>query len=593
MQYEPEVKKTYDRYDLNMRAAEFYRGMRKPAGDWRTIDDLRPHLSEFDHYIAARAYDRAFDVLQEIASHLFVWGQYAKTEKMRSLLRGHLEDPVKEVINTGRLGKIYMYLGRMNDALQCLETAVADADRLGETKHKGRYLGEIGVAKCLMGKVEDGAANLEQARLTAHQTGDRLYEAHWLYTLGWVSINFQRDAANAEKYTGQATKIFDQLAESEQLDVWILSHYGQCSAALGQAYNALGQDGRAREFLDRAAESARKANDLMGRLCALSHIGRIHRCGFQPGEAMKHYTQSLEYCEKIGARIIQVQNIGRIGDLYRDRGFLKTITGEHRQAKAAFQTAAKFYDEGIEKGEPLGLDNYIRLFYTRKGNVYHELGYQDASMFDIAAGCYDSAARVAEHESPAAQVHALLHKGWLANSMGRWERSGAFFEAALAHVPGIQDDREKYELEARASFGLGVILLTGKTSGTVTAYRNAGEAFEEVCRRCEQWHNRLNQAEILQKSRALYLQAAALAGRAAYLLRGDQYNRTRRQAEETLIKAFATYKAPNCLRDVYRDLREIQGASEQAAELVHPFIRLIRDELLKSTAGKSQDLPGD
>jgi hypothetical protein len=145
-----EKRKKYGQDTLNIRAAEFYRHMRKPRDSWKTVDDLSAQMAEFNHLVLAGAYDQAFDVLEEISSHLFVWGQYIKTEKMRIQLLEKMHDPVKRMINKGKLGIIHGYMGRTNEALKYLEAGVYDAERLGKSMHKGRFLGMSGIVKCMI-----------------------------------------------------------------------------------------------------------------------------------------------------------------------------------------------------------------------------------------------------------------------------------------------------------------------------------------------------------------------------------------------------------------------------------------------------------
>jgi tetratricopeptide (TPR) repeat protein len=423
---------------------------------------------------------------------------------------------------------------------------------------------------------------VEKARNIASNFNDKLYEAFFFYEQGWISINFQRNAVKAREYSERAERIFAELANNDKLDIWGLSQYAHCNVVLGWAYNMLGQNERAVEFLETAINTARQVNDCFGQLIAASTMGHVHRLMFQEEHAMKFYTEALECSQKIGAGFDLIQNIGYQGDIYRDRGFFQSIAGKEKEARENLGIALERYEEGIEAGKRLGLESGIRVLYGRKGNIYRDLGRGDQAMRQLAGECYDRASKIAQKESPIARSHILLDYARREQDAGEREQAARHFNDALDHAREyIGDPRDKLEQEARSAFGLGVALLGGVGIDFARAYKNAEEAFSAASGCCDDWLNDLNGSEKLQNAEALYLKALCLVG----LTIADQSGKQdyyRGEAKETFQKAFKTYKAPNTFRDAYRDLQELAGTSENAAKITEHFVAMMRAELARA-----------
>src|SRR5262249_38250189 len=135
-QAQPDATPPFIRYALHHRAAEFYVRQRKPREEWKTIDDLAPQLAEFEHRFQAGDYDGAARLLSEFdSSCLIPWGHYGRVIAMREHLRGKITDSRLARSSVGNLGHTYKYVGRLAEAIQCIEESLQSARHDGDRKH--------------------------------------------------------------------------------------------------------------------------------------------------------------------------------------------------------------------------------------------------------------------------------------------------------------------------------------------------------------------------------------------------------------------------------------------------------------------------
>ncbi|MBN1814448.1 MAG: DUF4062 domain-containing protein, partial [Anaerolineae bacterium] len=175
----------YTRRNLELRAADFYAGIRKPESEWRAIDDLTPQLAEFEHRVRAGDYDDACRVLEPVdLDCLDLWGHYDRLIELRGKLRGRLTDPALQVANLGSLGNAYRVLGQVERAIDLHKEALAIARELDDRRREGTQLGNLGRAYRDLGQVERAIELLEEALAIARELGDRQGEGDSLGHLG-------------------------------------------------------------------------------------------------------------------------------------------------------------------------------------------------------------------------------------------------------------------------------------------------------------------------------------------------------------------------------------------------------------------------
>jgi tetratricopeptide (TPR) repeat protein len=260
---EPDV---YNRRNLELRAADFYAGLRKPESEWKTIDDLAPQLAEFEHCVRAGDYDGACRVLEPIDfNYLFLWGHYARLVEMREELLGRLTDPGLLAYNLGSLGLAYRALGQVRRAIKLYEEALAIAREIGDRRGERMQLSKLGFAYRALGQFERAIDSHEKALTIAREIGDCWGEGTNLGNLG-----------SAYRALGQVERAIESQKQALIILREIGDRYGEGVRLdeLGIAHHALGQFGRAIEFHKQALAIAREIGDRRGESYRLLGLGK-------------------------------------------------------------------------------------------------------------------------------------------------------------------------------------------------------------------------------------------------------------------------------------------------------------------------------
>jgi len=560
----------YTKRSLNLRAADFYKGMRKPEKEWKELNDLAAPLSEFRHLVRAEAYDRAFELIEELEPYLWTWGYYGKLAIMRRQLLGKL-DHHKRLINKGNLGKTYVFLGPAGDTLKLLENARAGLEKKKDPIYEGRFTGWLGLAKLLfMSRLYEGFDLCDRARAIARENDDRVYEAWWLFSKGWISLDFKGNYTSAVEFCEKSSKIFDDLYMAGQLNIWGRASKELNSANLGQAYNTLGYDKKALKIFKGVIRKAKEIGDHMTVLVTLGFCGDAHRSQFHTECARQYYQKAFDHAEKAGVQRYMAHNLGRMGNLQRDRAFYLHISGKPKESMEFLGRALEFYQRAIDMEAAIGNDPEIRVLYGRLGNVRGILDGKDGEMIFEPAGVFLKKALEKAGTDENAKGHILLDLGRNRLRAGDYKKAQTYFEDA--HNIHIH----------LAAFALGTLLL--ENPGIGTTYKTAADAFEKSLEVCDNHIRELNKIEIKRKAELQYMQTASLVGLAAA---GENREKTHKEnAEKKLKDTFHLFKSPDLLRDLYRGLNQIRLTSGPG-QLTEYFIDALRSEILRSLAAAS------
>ena len=124
----------FTRYALWDRAADYFQEVRKPRAAWKTINDLAAQLDEFDLRYAGQDYDTAASVLLDIDfDYLLLWGHARRVVELHERRpEESSSDDGPNGSSLGNLGTAYAQIGRIRDAIECGEQALAIARETGD-----------------------------------------------------------------------------------------------------------------------------------------------------------------------------------------------------------------------------------------------------------------------------------------------------------------------------------------------------------------------------------------------------------------------------------------------------------------------------
>ncbi len=295
----------YSRRNLELRAAEFYRSIRKPENEWKAIDDLTPQLAEFEHRVRAGDYDGTCRVLKLIDfDYLFLWGHYARLIELRGKLLGRLTDPSLSAYNLGILGRAYHELGQVERAIEFHEKALTIDHEIGDHQGEERDLGNLGLVYHDLGQVEQAIEFYKQALAIDREIGDRRGEETNLGNLGRAYHDLGRVERAIELYE-RALAIDREIGDcrGEGIDL----------GNLGIAYHDLGQIERAIEFHKQALTIDREIGYRQGEGIDLGNLGTTYLDLGQVERAIKLYEEGLVIARKIGDRSLESHQLSNLG----------------------------------------------------------------------------------------------------------------------------------------------------------------------------------------------------------------------------------------------------------------------------------------
>ncbi len=543
------------------------------------MDHLAPQMAEFSHLVKAgtkEAYERAFGLVEEIEPYLFTRGQYLKLVEMREKLLGKLEGG-SELLNRGNLGKTYICVGRAQEALKLSNEAWNGFKKKNDLKNKGRFLGWWGWALLMTGQLSEALASwkdaLEIAR--ADEVKDMLYATWWLNSLGWTHLEAAANPKEALKFLRESAAISKDMYNAGQLNIWGLAVKELVNTNLGKAYNKLGHNEKASELLDGAISAAGEIGDQTTVMLAHRGKGDCCRSCFQKESAREHYQKALKIAKETGILIEEIRVFSRQGNLHRDQGFYRDISGNEDETLAFYTRAAAAYQNAIDTG--IGNDPEIRVLHGRKGNVRSILGSKGQSeMYRSAAESLGDALGMAGPDA-AAKVHTQLDL--VRNELGAGK---------------IEDVRKTFEEHMgqgnTAPFGLGNIFPEDKDPGD-----KAAEVVKKLYESCQEKIDKSAGHTLKHpkpEAELHYLQARLLAIETAMAKKEGNEDKQKAKLDKAVYKldqACKIYKSPDLLRDTYYDLllvRQISGGDN----LLKPLIDLLREETIKSVeAGEKAD----
>jgi tetratricopeptide (TPR) repeat protein len=302
---------------LRARAAEYYAQIRTPRESWRSLEDVRPQLAEFELRCDTGDYDTAAAVLADIdEEYLLVWGHYRTLVELNQRIHQRITDPFLKGRHLVRLANCYSHLGDYQQAIDLHTKVLAMTRQAGGHEHEIGQLSNLGLCYSSLGDHQQAIDLHTQALAIARDTGDLPAEASQLGHLGWCysslgdyrqAIDLHSEALVIARDTG------DRHSECGQL------------TGLGLAYASLGDHRQAIDLHTQALVIARDTGDRQFVAAQLGNLASYYSSSDDYRQAIDLHTQALVIARDTGDRRSEA---GQLGNL----AFCHTRLGDYQQA---------------------------------------------------------------------------------------------------------------------------------------------------------------------------------------------------------------------------------------------------------------------
>ncbi len=276
---------------LRVRAADYYAQIRTPRQSWRTLDDVRPQLAEFELRYDTGDYDTAATVLEDIDfDYLQLWGHYRTLIGLHGRIHGRITDPALNVYHLTNLGLCRYRLGEYPQAIDLLTQALAIAREIGGRWGEDAALG-LGYCHWELGEYPQAIDLLTQALAIAREIGDRPGEGIALGNLGYCHVDLGEYPQAIDLFT-QALAIARDV-DDPRVKGAVLNLLGYCHSSVGEYQQAI-------DLLTRALAIARDIGDRYVEANALGYLGRAWLTSGDARRAAELLEQAISVADATG-----------------------------------------------------------------------------------------------------------------------------------------------------------------------------------------------------------------------------------------------------------------------------------------------------
>ena len=302
---------------LQARAADYYAQIRTPRESWRTLEDVRPQLAEFELRCDTGDYDAAATVLADVDSGcLLVWGHYRTLVELHGRIHGRITDPTLNSMHLGNLANCYASLGDYRQALDLYTQALAIARDTGDRPLEGAALARLGLHRASLGDYRQAVDLHTQALAIARDTSDRWLEGAALASMGLCRA-FLGDFQQAVDLYTQALAIARDTG-GRRIEGAVLAGLGLCRASLGDYRQAI-------DLHTQALAIARDTSDRRLEGAALISLGLCRASLGDYRQAIDLHTQALAIARDTSDRRLE-------GAALASLGLCRASLGDYRQA---------------------------------------------------------------------------------------------------------------------------------------------------------------------------------------------------------------------------------------------------------------------
>jgi tetratricopeptide (TPR) repeat protein len=272
---------------LQAGAADYYAQIRTLRESWRSLEDVRPQLAEFELRCEAGDYDTAASVLADIDfDYLQVWGHYRTLVELHGRIHGRITDPALNAAHLLNAGNCRFSLGEYRQAIDLHTQALAIFLEISDRRGEGVELGNLGNCHYSLGEYRQAIDLHTQALAIARDIGHRRSESSQLGNLGTCHSSLGEYRRAIDLHT-QALAIAREISE----------RYGEACALgyLGRAWLASGDADQAATLLEQAVTIADATGDIEPAAEARSWLAQARLQLGDPAAALAAATRGREF----------------------------------------------------------------------------------------------------------------------------------------------------------------------------------------------------------------------------------------------------------------------------------------------------------
>ena len=289
---------------LQVRAADYYTQIRTPRESWRTLEDIRPQLAEFELRCDTGNYDTAAAVLADIdLDYLRAWGHSRTLVGLHGRIHGRITDPARNAVHLNSLGRCHHRLGDYRQAIDLYTQALAIARDTGNRQGETSALGGLGICHQRLGDYRQAIDLHTPALAIVRDIGNRRGETSALGNLGICHQHLGDYRQAIDLYT-QALAIARDTGHRRGEGIW-LDNLGICNQHLGDYRQAI-------DLYTQALGIAREIGNRRGETSALDNLGICHHDLGDYRQAIDLHTQALAIARDTGHRRGETSALGNL-----------------------------------------------------------------------------------------------------------------------------------------------------------------------------------------------------------------------------------------------------------------------------------------
>ncbi|KAJ7193658.1 hypothetical protein GGX14DRAFT_588314, partial [Mycena pura] len=389
-------------------------------------------------------------------------------------LHKQVNDTFEQARDLQQLGQLYVRLDRLEDAEKALQSALDLHKQVNARVGEANDLQDLGELYMRLDRLEDAEKAFQSALDLYRQVNSRLGEANALQTLGELYMRLDR-LEDAEKALQSALdlhkQVNDRLGEANALQI------------LGELYMRLNRLEDAEKALQSALDLHKQVNDRLGVANALQQLGKLYMRLDRLEDAEKALQSALDLHKQINSRLGEANDLQDLGELYIRLGQLE-------DAEKTLQSALDLHKQVNDR---LGEANDLK----KLGGLYMRLDrLEDAEKaLKCALDLYQQV------KSRLGEANALQQLGKLYMRLDRLEDA----EKALQSALDLHKQVNSRLGEANDLQDLGELYMR------LDRLEDAEKASQSALDLYQQINNRLGEANAPQQLGELYMELNRLA----------------------------------------------------------------------------------